>query len=188
MASIHILLLTIWMIDLTWMPAINRQRRPKSIEFHIGWSTIVIIVKNLSQPLEFWANSDCFLRLSPQDGVRTNFESPALPNVLQNVQFTWKLCANQLNSFWVSKDNVAIWQKYKFCHPIGWISAVLKPFQNEICQNCRETIPLVQDCFWFELSFTVLKLSSKIWVNPWNFEQMLAVFCVFLREMASKEF
>ena len=26
----HILLLTIWMIDLTWMPAINRQRRPKS--------------------------------------------------------------------------------------------------------------------------------------------------------------
>ena len=31
-------------------------------------------------------------------------------------------------------------------------------------------------CFRFELSLTVLKLFSKIWVNPWNFEQILAVF------------
>ena len=60
--------------------------------------------------------------------------------------------------------------------------------QNEIRQKCREIIPLVQVCFRFELSFTVSKLLSKIWVNPWNFDQILAVFGVFLREMASEEF
>ena len=60
--------------------------------------------------------------------------------------------------------------------------------QSEIDQKCRETIPLVQVCFRFELSFTVLKLLSKIQkVNPWNFDQILAVFGVFLREMASEE-
>ena len=31
---------------------------------------------------------------------------------------------------------------------------------------------------------TVLKLKSKIWVNPWIFEQILAVYCVYLRKMA----
>ena len=60
--------------------------------------------------------------------------------------------------------------------------------QNETLQKCRETIPLDQICFGFELSFTGLKLLSKIWVNPWNFDQIFAVFCVFLREMASEEF
>ena len=29
---------------------------------------------------------------------------------------------------------------------------------------------------------------SKIGVNPWNFDQIFAVFSVFLREMASEEF
>ena len=60
--------------------------------------------------------------------------------------------------------------------------------QDEIFHKCRETIPLVQDFFRFELSFTVLKLLSKIGVNPWNFYQIFAVFRVFLREMASEEF
>ena len=60
--------------------------------------------------------------------------------------------------------------------------------QNEIFQKCRETILLVQICFQFELSFTVPKLLSKIWVNPWNFDQIFAVFGVFLREMAPEEF
>ena len=60
--------------------------------------------------------------------------------------------------------------------------------QNEILQKCREIIPLVQVCFKFVLSFTVLKLLSKIWVNPWNFDQIFAVFGDFLREMASEEF
>ena len=60
--------------------------------------------------------------------------------------------------------------------------------QNEIRQKCRKTIPLVQVCFRFELSLTVSKLLSKIWVNPWNFEQILAVFGVYLREMASEKF
>ena len=60
--------------------------------------------------------------------------------------------------------------------------------QNEILQKCRETIPLVQVTFRFELSFTVLKFLTKIWVNPWNFDQIFAVFRVFLREMASEEF
>ena len=32
----------------------------------------------------------------------------------------------------------------------------------------------------------VLKLSSKIWVNPWNFEHTWVVFCVYLRKMASE--
>ena len=59
---------------------------------------------------------------------------------------------------------------------------------DEIFQECRETIPLVQICFRFELSFTVSKLLSNIGVNPWNFDQIFAVFSVFLREMASKEF
>ena len=35
-----------------------------------------VIVKNLSQPLEFWANLGCFWRLSPQDGVRIIFNHP----------------------------------------------------------------------------------------------------------------
>ena len=60
--------------------------------------------------------------------------------------------------------------------------------QNEIFHKCRETIPLVQVCFKFELSFTVSKLLSKIWVNPWNFDQIFDVFGVFLREMASEKF
>ena len=60
--------------------------------------------------------------------------------------------------------------------------------QDEIFQKCRETIPLVQVCFRFELSFTVLKLLSKIGVKPWNDDQIFAVFSVFLREIASKEF
>ena len=60
--------------------------------------------------------------------------------------------------------------------------------QNDIFQKCRETIPLVQVCFRFQLSFIVVKLLSKIWVNPWNFDQIFAVFSVFLREMASEEF
>ena len=60
--------------------------------------------------------------------------------------------------------------------------------QDEILQKCRETIPLVQVCFRFELSFTVSKLLSKIEVNPWNFDQIFTVFSVFLREMASEEF
>ena len=29
---------------------------------------------------------------------------------------------------------------------------------------------------------------SKIGANPWNFDQIFAVFSVFLREMASEEF
>ena len=60
--------------------------------------------------------------------------------------------------------------------------------QSEIRLKCRESISLVQVCFRFELSFTVLKLLSKIWVNPWNFDQIFAVFGVFLREMSSEEF
>ena len=60
--------------------------------------------------------------------------------------------------------------------------------QDEIIHNCRETIPLVQVCFRFELSFTVSKLLSKIGVNSWNFDQILAVFSVFHREIASEEF
>ena len=60
--------------------------------------------------------------------------------------------------------------------------------RNEICQKTRETIPLVQVCFRFELSLTCSKLLLKIWINPWNFEQIFAVFGVFLREMVSKFF
>ena len=59
---------------------------------------------------------------------------------------------------------------------------------NEIFHKCRETIPLVQVRFRFELSFTVSKLLLKIWVKPWNFDKIFAVFSVFLREMASEEF
>ena len=95
---------------------------------------------------------------------------------LENIKF-W---ANRLNSFWVSKENVAIWQKYRFSHPMEQMDlSCPQTVQSEICQKCRETIPLVQVCFRFELSLTVLKLLSKIWVNPWNFEEILAVFCVF---------
>ena len=96
---------------------------------------------------------------------------------------------NRFDSFRVSKDNVAIWQKYRFSHPIGQMDlSCSQTIQNEICQNCWETIPLVQVCFRFELPSTVLKLLSKIWVNPWNFDQIFAVFGVFLGEMASEEF
>ena len=76
-----------------------------------------------------------------------------------------------------------------FCHPIGQMDLSCPwTVQDEIFQKCRETIPLVQVCFRFELSFTFSKLLSKIGVNPWNFDQIFAVFSVFLREMASKEF
>ena len=46
------------------------------------------------------------------------------------------------------------------------------------------TIPLVQVCFRFELSYTILKLLSKIWANPWILKQILADFGVYLRKMA----
>ena len=64
----------------------------------------------------------------------------------------------------------------------------LQTIQSEIHQKCRETIPLVQVYFRFVLSSTVLKLLSKIWVNPWNFDKIFAVFGDFLREMALEEF
>ena len=51
--------------------------------------------------------------------------------------------------------------------------------KNEILQKCREAIPLVQVCFRFELSFPVSKLLSKIWVNPWNFDQIFVVSAFF---------
>ena len=54
--------------------------------------------------------------------------------------------------------------------------------RSEIRQKC---ISPVQACFRFELGLTVLKLFLKIWVNPWNYEQILAVFRIFLREMAT---
>ena len=79
--------------------------------------------------------------------------------------------------------------KYRFCHPIGQMDLSCPwTVQYEILQKCRETIPLVQVSFRFELSFTVSKLLSKIGVNPWNFDQIFTVFSVFLREMASEEF
>ena len=55
---------------------------------------------------------------------------------------------------------------------------------NKILQKCRKTIPLVQVCFRFELSYTILKLLSKIWDNPWILKRMLADFGVYLRKMA----
>ena len=112
-----------------------------------------------------------------------NFSNGSLD--LENIKF-W---ANRLNSFRASKENVAILQKYRFSHPMEQMDlSCPQTVQSEICQKCRETILLVQVCFRFELSFTVFKLLSKIWVNPWNFEQIFAVFGVFLREMASEEF
>ena len=78
-----------------------------------------------------------------------------------------------------------------FCQgTIVWANGfqLSRTIQDETIQKCRETIPLVQVCFRFELSFTVLKLLSKILVNPWNFDQIFAVFDVFLREIASEEF
>ena len=120
---------------------------------------------------------------------QNNFQSPELFELLQNAQFTWQVCANRSNNFWVRKENVAIWQKYRFCHPIGQMDLRCPlTIRSEICWKCRETIPLVQVCFKFVLSFTVLKLLSKIWVNLWNFDQIFAVFGDFLREMASEEF
>ena len=35
-----------------------------------------VIVKNLSQPLKFWAYLGCLLRLYPKDGVRIIFKHP----------------------------------------------------------------------------------------------------------------
>ena len=78
--------------------------------------------------------------------------------------------------------------KYRFCHPIGQMDLSCPwTVQDEILQKCRETIPLVQVCFRFELSFTVLKLLLKIGVNPWNFDRIFTVFSVFSAKMASEE-
>ena len=70
--------------------------------------------------------------------------------------------------------------KYRLCHPIRQMDlSCPQTIRNEICQKCRETIPLVQVCFRFESSLTVLKLLSKIWVNPWNFDEIFAVLAFF---------
>ena len=75
------------------------------------------------------------------------------------------------------------------CHPIGQMDlSYPRTIQSEIHHKSRETIPLVQICFRFELSLIVLKLLSKFWVNPWNFDEIFAVFGDFLREMALEEF
>ena len=109
----------------------------------------------------------CFAFISAR-WHQNNFLTPGLSNILQNTQFTWMFCANWLNIFWVSKENIAIGQMDLSC---PWT------VQNETLQKCRETIPLVQVCFRFELSFTVSKLLSKIWV--WNHE-ILTIFWLFL--------
>ena len=44
--------------------------------FELSYDRFEVIVKNLSQPLKFWANFDCFLRLSPQDGAIMNLKLP----------------------------------------------------------------------------------------------------------------
>ena len=52
-----------------------------------------VIVKNLSQPLKFWGNFGCFLRFSPQDGIRIIFKTTGLFKLHQNTQFLkiwWK--------------------------------------------------------------------------------------------------
>ena len=96
---------------------------------------------------------------------------------LENMKF-W---VNRLDIFWVSKEKK---RKYKFSHLMGQMDfSCSQTAQSEIFQKCRETIPLFQVCFRFELSLTILKLLSKIWVNCWKFEEILAVFCVFLRKM-----
>ena len=46
--------------------------------------------------------------------------------------------------------------KYRFSHPIGQMDLSCPwTIQNEILHKCRETIPLVQVCFRFEISFVV---------------------------------
>ena len=57
-ASTHILLLTIWMIDLTWMPPINRQRRPKSRISHwlVNYWTSVKRMNLQTDKIEFKLN------------------------------------------------------------------------------------------------------------------------------------
>ena len=71
------------------------------------------------------------------------------------------LYANRLNSFWVIKENVAIWQKYSFCHPIGQKDlSCPRTIRSEICWKCRETIPLVQVCFRFGYLYYLLRFWS----------------------------
>ena len=55
---------------------------------------------------------------------------------------------------------------------------------NKIRRKCRETIPLVQVCSRFELSYAILKLLSKIWDNPRILKQIITDFGVCPRKMA----
>ena len=57
-----------------------------------------VIVKNLSQPLKFWANFGCFLRLSPQDGVRMILKLPDYSNYTR-IHNSWKFGENRSSSF-----------------------------------------------------------------------------------------
>ena len=139
--------------------------------------------------MEFWVNSGCFLRLSPQDGVRIISNHPDFLNYFRMHNLPESCVQIGRIVFELAKENVAIWQKYRFCHPIGQMDlSCPQTIRSEICQKCRETISLVQVCFRFEISLTVLKLLSKIWVNLWNFEEILAVFAFFFARWSQNNF
>ena len=147
------------------------------------------MVKNLSQLLKFSSIVGLFFAFISARWCQNDFQTPGLSYLAQSAQFTWKFCASWLNSFWVSKENIANWQNTDFLTKMGQMDlSCPRPIQTEGCQTCRETIPLVQVYFRFELSLTVLKLLSKIWVNFWKFWANFGCFFVFIREMASEKF
>ena len=75
-----------------------------------------------------------------------------------------------MNSFWVSKENIASDKKYRFCHPIGQMDLSCPwTVQNKILQKCRETIPLVQACFRFDLFFYRFEVIVKNLGQPVKF-------------------
>ena len=140
-----------------------RNYSPSSNFFQIWifFDRFEVIVKNMSQPLNFRANFCSFWRLSPQNGARIMVKHE-LSNLHYRMHNSWK-CANQLNNFWASKENVAIWQKNRFSHSMGQMDfSCHQTIRNDICLKCRDTIPLVEVCFRFELSLTVLKLESNL--------------------------
>ena len=143
-----------------------RNYSPSSIFFQIWifFDRFEVIVKNLESSLNFRANCCSFWRLSLQNGARIIVKHE-LSNLNYRMHNSWK-CANQLNYFRASmpsKENVAIWRKNRFFHLMGQMDfSCPQTVRNEICLKCRDTIPLVEVCFRFELFLKVLKLESNL--------------------------
>ena len=95
-------------------------------------------------------------------GRWNNLNTLRLFVLLENAPFLIIVCKS-VELFLNKQRKCSDLTKIQIFSPNGTNGSQLSPNRsNKMFQKCRETIPLVQACFRFELSYTILKLLSKI--------------------------